>query len=262
MNRMSTLSRVAVVTSIVCGLASLGCGRAQPAPRNVTNQSAAKSNPANLLPPIELPQPGQRLGTAVVIVIDTSGSMEQTVRDHAGHNRPKHEISREALQKIIQFTSAWQAKHLETPLYFGINSFSGVTADVLPMGLFDSKKATAAVANIPRPVGGTAIGKALASGFVSLYSTGCVRKHLVCITDGNNTVGTPPDLMARQLYSQTQGEVEMHFVAFDTSANHFEFLKSTGGTVVEAADGVQLQARLKDIYEKRIFAEAMPAEKE
>ena len=67
--------------------------------------------------------------------------------------------------------------------------------------------------------------------------------------------------MARQLYSQTHGDVEMHFVAFDTSAEHFRFLKDTGGSAFEAADGNQLQARLTEIYEKRIFAEAMPAEK-
>jgi hypothetical protein len=68
--------------------------------------------------------------------------------------------------------------------------------------------------------------------------------------------------MARQLFAQTKGDVEIHFVAFDTSARNFAFLKNVNGSVVEAADGAQLQARLVELYEKRILVEAMPAEKE
>nr|HPM23150.1 hypothetical protein [Phycisphaerae bacterium] len=97
---------------------------------------------------------------------------------------------------------------------------------------------------------------ALEAGFKALYASGCVRKYVVCITDGENTVGPPPDRIARQLFAQTGGEVEIHFVAFDTSAAQFAFLKSANGAVVEAADGAQLQARLAEIYEKRILAEA------
>lgn len=255
-----------LVIVIAIAMTAVGCGRASkphpqaplaPSPVNSTSNSGS-----NLLPHIDLPQPSQRLGTAVVILIDTSGSMEQRVNDHAGHQQPKYQIAREALQKIIGFTDAWQSNHKETPFYLGISSFSSDVSEVLKMSLFDSAKASQAVQKIPHPAGGTAIGKALSAGFVDLYSTGCVRKHLVCITDGNNTVGTPPDLMARQLYSQTHGDVEMHFVAFDTTGKHFEFLKTTGGSVLEAADGNQLQAQLTEIYEKRIFAEAMPAEKQ
>jgi hypothetical protein len=61
--------------------------------------------------------------------------------------------------------------------------------------------------------------------------------------------------MARQLYHQTEGAVEIHFVAFDTSSRHFGFLKDVNGHVVEAADGKQLQDQLVQIYDKRIFAE-------
>lgn len=261
MLRSLTLVPTALAITVACGVATSGCGRAAPV-SGPAPTSSIKVTKSNLLPPIELPQPSQRLGTAIVIVVDTSGSMEQPVRDHAGHQRPKHEIAREALRKIILFTDAWHQKHMETPLFLGIESFSSVTSESLKIGPFDPSKASEAALHLPHPSGGTAIGKALAAGFQSLYSTGCVRKHLVCITDGNNTVGTPPDLIARQLFLQTHGDVEMHFVAFDTSAKHFGFLKDTGGSVFEAADGEQLQARLTEIYEKRILAEAMPAEKE
>jgi hypothetical protein len=252
-----------VVWSVFCLAMATGCGSSAPPPMPHTASSPpVRQSSGTLLPPIDLPQPSQRLGTAVVVVIDTSGSMSQTVRDHAGQQRPKHEIARAALRRIIEVTDDWHKKHSDATLSLGIMNFSGVCSNVLPMGPFDAQQAKSAVEKSPQPGGGTAIGLALEEGFKALYATGCIRKHLVCITDGDNTVATPPDLMARQLFSQTRGDVEIHFVAFDTSPQHFAFLKDVNGTVVEAADGAQLQARLVELYEKRILVEAMPAEKE
>jgi Mg-chelatase subunit ChlD len=187
--------------------------------------------------------------------------MAQPVADHSGRQRAKHEIARDALKHIVDVTENWHRQHQEKTLFLGIVNFSGVTATVLPMGAFDAASAQQSLTRIPAPAGGTAIGLALEEGFKALYATGCIRKHLVCITDGENTVSTPPDLMARQLHAQTKGEVELHFVAFDTSARHFGFLKQVGGSVDEA-DGAQLEHRLVELYEKRILVEAMPAEKE
>lgn len=261
--RSSSRLSLCLIVALLVGATVVGCSRAKPSKPAAPRPSAPpQATSGSLLPAIDLPSPSQRLGTAVVILIDTSGSMLQTVRDHSRHQRPKHEIARSALQKIVNTTSDWKSKHPETPLFLGISSFSSVPREVLPIGPFDSAKASHAVLNLPHPAGGTAIGLAMSVGFQSLYSTGCVRKHLVCITDGDNTVGTPPNLMARQLYAQTHGDVEMHFVAFDTSAKHFGYLSTAGGSVVEAADESQLQERLTEIYEKRIFAEAMPAEKQ
>ena len=116
--------------------------------------------------------------------------------------------------------------------------------------------------SIRQPRGGTAIGWALEEGFRALYKTGCVRKYIICATDGENRTGPSPAAVARQLYEQTGGDVEMHFVAFNTSAAKFGFLTKVNGYVFEAADGEQLQAQLSAIYEQRILAEAMPAENE
>jgi len=254
-----------LVVGFVFAATAIGCGGSAPAPvtRVPPGPSAPPTPPSgSLLPHINLPQPAQRLGTAVVVLIDTSGSMAQTVRDHAGQQRPKHEIARTALKRIIEVTDEWHKQHADSTLNLGIISFSGLCANVLPMGPFDAGPAESAVSRIAQPGGGTAIGLALEEGFHALYATGCIRKHLVCITDGENTVATPPDLMARQLFAQTKGDVEIHFVAFDTLPQHFAFLKDVNGTVVEAADGAQLQARLVELYEKRILVEAMPAEKE
>ncbi|MFN0052436.1 MAG: vWA domain-containing protein [Planctomycetales bacterium] len=249
----------------IIGLATaLGCGNSAPAPRpNPPTATTIPSPPTGQqVPPIELPQPAQRLGTAVVVLVDTSPSMAQAVNDHAGRLRPKSELAREALQRIMEVTDVWHQQHADAPLYLGLISFAGACATTLPVGPFDAAQARAALANIRPPRDGTAIGIALEEGFQALYSTGCIRKHLVCITDGENTVGATPDLVARQLYSQTKGDVEIHFVAFDTAASQFAFLKDVNGSVVQAADGAELQARLIELYEQRILVEAMPTERE
>jgi Mg-chelatase subunit ChlD len=188
--------------------------------------------------------------------------MAQSVPDHAGRQWAKNEIAREALERVIQVTDDWHRQHADATLYLGMMHFNRSCSTILPMAPFDAAQAAAAVGKSPPPGDGTAIGLALAEGFKALCSTGCIRKHLVCITDGENTVGTPPDAVARQLYSQTKGDVEIHFIAFDTSARQFAFLKDVNGSVVEAADGKQLQAQLVELYEKRILVEALPAEKE
>jgi hypothetical protein len=235
----------------------LGCGS------DGSRFPTAKTGPPPAVPQgfsvpwtIDLPQADPRAGTAVAILIDTSGSMGQTVADREGQKRPKHEIARDALGRIIQHTGTWKKDHADRLLYLGIYHFSSNVAPVLPMAEFDQAKAEASLAKIPKPNSGTAIGRALQEAFQALYGSGCVRKYVLCITDGENTSGPPPDLIARQLHQQTKGEVEIHFVAFDVAAARFRFLNDVNGYVVGAADGPQLQAELTKIYEKRILAEA------
>jgi hypothetical protein len=204
---------------------------------------------------IDLPAVEPVHGTAVVILVDTSGSMRDGVRDHDGKQRPKDTIARAALEKIVQATADWKKTHADQVLQLGILEFSDHAERVLPMGSFDQARSLAAVKKIRAPDGGTAIGLALEDGFKALYGTGCDRKFLLCITDGENTVGPPPDAVARQLFDQTKGQVEIHFIAFDTSAAKFGFLKDVNGHSCEAADAAQLQAELTRIYEKRILAE-------
>jgi uncharacterized protein YegL len=211
---------------------------------------------------IPLPRADQRLCTAVVILLDTSGSMGESVRGSDGARQPKHQIARAALERIVEYTREWRDKHPDRAIQLGILNFSSSARPVLPMAAFDAKAAQDALASIPAPGGGTAIGDAMTKGFQALYASGCVRKYLVCITDGQNTSGPRPERVARQLYDQTRGEVELHFVAFDTSADYFDFLKDVNGYTVQADDGAQLADKLAEIYEKRILAEAMPAEKE
>lgn len=249
---MSTPQRLALVALLA--LIAAGCGDSSTAPKPGPPQPAKGPGPAPHH--IDLPKAEPRAGTAVVILIDTSGSMAQEVPDGKGKQRRKSEIAKEALKGIVDYTSQWKKSHAGSHLELGIFNFSSRVKEVLPIGEFDAAKAEAAVGQIPRPDGGTAIGLALEEAYKALYRTGCTRKFVVCVTDGENTVGPGPDTIARRLHEQTEGAVQLNFVAFDTKASQFKFLNDIKGHVVEAADGGKLQAELTNIYEKRILAEA------
>ncbi len=242
-----------LVVPVVLALAAGGCGR--PAPQaQVPSGSppvARTTGPYH----IDLVRAPEHEGTAVVVLVDTSGSMGQAVKDASGKMRPKAQIAREALQGIVRTTAAWQKAHPQTPLHMGLYTFSSSVNEVLPVTEFDAAKAEAALARIPPPNSGTAIGRALESGFKALYRSGCRRKFVVCVTDGENTSGPPPDWIARNLYGLTEGGVQLQFVAFDTSASRFGFLKDVNGEVVQADDGARLQDELKRIYEEKILVE-------
>jgi hypothetical protein len=53
--------------------------------------------------------------------------------------------------------------------------------------------------------------------------------------------------------------VQIYFVAFDTGAEKFGFLKEVGGDVVGAGTGSDLRTALDGIYQGKILAEAMDA---
>ena len=90
-----------------------------------------------------------------------------------------------------------------------------------------------------------------------LYSAGHERQYLLVITDGANTRGLEPqDALARvRRYNEDLG---VYFVAFNTDAEIFDFLKEAGNAdVLEASDAIELEVALKTVYEKRILLEAV-----
>lgn len=206
---------------------------------------------------IELPQVEQRLCTAVVILIDTSTSMLNAVKDSEGRRRSKAEIAREALEQVIRTTGERTRARPELRLELGIYRFSDTVSQILAMDAFNEELALDSLANL-RTSSGTAIGRALEVAFRSVHATGCVRKHVLCITDGDNSSGPSPEQVGKALHAASGGDTAIHFIAFNTSSKKFAFLEKIGGEVVEAMDGAQLVEQLSEIYEKRILAEAEP----
>jgi uncharacterized protein with von Willebrand factor type A (vWA) domain len=200
------------------------------------------------------------LGAAVAILIDTSGSM----RDNApADSRPKYIVARQAIEAMLDVTDAFVARRPEFPIKIGVYSFSKSVRILRRIEPYDREAIRLALATVPRPGGGTAIGEALREARPDLYRAGVFRKYLVVVTDGENTSGRSPDEVAREIWNKSLGSIQVYFVAFDTSPEKFAFLKQAGGDVIGAGTGGELQKALDDIYQGRILAEAAdPGERE
>jgi Mg-chelatase subunit ChlD len=193
------------------------------------------------------------LGAAIAILVDTSGSMRDAP---PGDDRPKAAIAREALEAMLDATDAFVAKRPEFAVKVGIYSFSSDVSTVMPIRSFDRAAVREALARLPRPRGGTAIGEAMRTARPDLYRSGVFRKYLLVVTDGENTSGRSPDSVAREIFEKSEHGVQIYFVAFDTSADRFSFLKDVQGDVIGAGSGAELRQALDEIYQGRILAEA------
>jgi uncharacterized protein YegL len=222
------------------GLFAMGCEKTT----GVTSGTALGPQPTVAIDP--------QGGTAVVILVDTSGSM----KDPPGSGGPpKFQTANEALDRIVARTADWKQGHADKRLQLALYHFASGSHVVLPMGEFDATKAKDAVRRIPHPVGGTAIGTALKDAYAALSRTGAPRQFILCITDGQNTDPPEPAPIAEQIHRESGGRVEIHFIAFDTKGTNYVFLEKVNGHVVEAVDAKQLQEELDKIYEKRILVE-------
>jgi von Willebrand factor type A domain len=199
------------------------------------------------------------LGAAVAILVDTSGSM----RDAApGDSRPKYIVAQEALEAMLDATDAFVAKRPDFPIKIGVYSFSSGVRTLRSIQPYDRAAVRAALATLPRPGGGTAIGEAMHEARPDLYRAGVFRKYLLVVTDGENTSGRAPDKVAREIWRKSEGAVQVYFVAFDTSPEKFSFLKDVGGDVIGAGTGAELRTALDGIYQGKILAEAVGGERE
>lgn len=196
------------------------------------------------------------LGAAVAILVDTSGSMRQ---DAPGDSRPKYVVAQQAIEAMLDATDAFLAKRPDFPIKIGVYSFSSNVRTLRSIQPYDRSAIRLALANLPRPGGGTAIGEALREARPDLYRAGVFRKYLLVVTDGDNTSGRSPDEVARDIWHKSEGAVQVYFVAFDTSPQKFAFLKEVGGDVIGAGTGAELRTALDGIYQGKILAEAIDA---
>jgi hypothetical protein len=199
------------------------------------------------------------LGAAVAILVDTSGSM----KDHApGDSRPKYLVARESLEAMLDATDAFVAKRPDFPIKIGLYSFSSAVRTLRAIQPYDRAAIRDALAQLPEPGGGTAIGDAMREARPDLYRAGVFRKYLLVVTDGENTRGRNPEGVARDIWDRSGHAVQVYFVAFDTGTDKFAFLKEVGGDVIGAGSGPELRTALDGIYQGKILAEATGAERE
>jgi Mg-chelatase subunit ChlD len=239
------LSLAALATTFML---AIGC---RVEPRRDAGGGAAESSDAPYEAAVE-----EGLGAAVAIIVDTSGSMKDAA---PGDGRPKFEIARQAIDEMLDATDAFVAKRPDFPIKIGLYSFASDVEELHPIERYDRAALRAALARMPAPAGGTAIGDAMRQARPALYRAGVFRKYLLVVTDGENTRGRDPERVARDIFGKSEGAVQIYFVAFDTSAEKFGFLKSVGGDVVAAGTGPELRTALDGIYQGKILAEAMDA---
>jgi hypothetical protein len=201
-------------------------------------------------------------GVALAIVYDTSGSMQQRVKDADGSSAPKFVIARRALGAVLQRLQAFARNApADTPrkIEAGLFAFSGDGAtELVRFGPFDGNNLGRWTNNLPAPSAGTPLGSALRTATEAVLKSPLSRKHVLVITDGVNTVGPDPVRVLPSLKQQAERKqmpMSVHFVAFDVDAKLFGPLKKMGVTVVGAANETQLRDQLGFILEKKILLE-------
>lgn len=179
-----------------------------------------------------------------------------------GDSRPKFVVAQEALEAMLDATDAFIARRPDFPIKIGVYSFSSGVRMLRPIQPYDRGDVRRTLASVPRPGGGTAIGEAMHQARPDLYRAGVFRKYLLVVTDGENTTGRSPETVAQEIWRKSEGAVQVYFVAFDTSPEKFAFLKAVGGDVIGAGNSSELRTALDGIYQGKILAEAVGAERE
>ena len=113
---------------------------------------------------------------------------------------PKIVSARRAALDLVDQFARYADEHQGEPVLLGIYEFSDRNGqpdarEVIPMGRRIAARADAAI-NAMKPSGGTPIGDAMIAGKRALDATGLSRRHLLVITDGENTNGPDPDDVA------------------------------------------------------------------
>ena len=202
-------------------------------------------------------------GVALAIVYDTSGSMKDPVQDKAGHSSPKYVIANHALIAITKRIQTFATNNagaaprkIEAGL-FVFNSKSGAR-EAVKFGAFDPEAFQRFARNFSNPSGNTPLGNSLNTAGETVLASPLSRKHVLIITDGQNTVGPQPSAIMPKLKQQAEekhASLAVHFVAFDVDAHLFDPIKKQGATVVSAADETQLNSQLEYILQRKILLE-------
>jgi hypothetical protein len=202
--------------------------------------------------------PTMRDGVAAAILIDVSGSMEK--RAGNGDRTPKIEIARRAALDLVDQFARYAADNPTEPVVLGIYEFSSQSGkpdcrEVIKMGAPNRASAAAAVAAMEAE-GGTPIGDAMIVGKKALDATGLARRHLLVVTDGENTDGSKPEAVAAAIAKRPETErPSLYFVAFDIDANRFNAVKDAGGLVLGADTGKALAETLDSLLRGKILIE-------
>lgn len=257
---MTTRSAAVVLMLALGGAACAGAGCDFALGREGLGDGLSRADrriDAQLAPDVEAPQ---REGLAAAILIDVSGSMDDTVEGEDGRSERKIDIARRAALDLVDQFARYADDHPDEPVLLGLYEFSERSgrADcrpVIAMAPPDREKAAAALTAM-QPQGGTPIGNAMITGKRELDGTGLTRRHLLVVTDGDNTEGVEPDRVAAAINRRPEAErPSLYFVAFDIDASRFQKVRDAGGLVLGAGNATALNATLDSLLRGQILLE-------
>jgi hypothetical protein len=220
------------------------------------NESPADSSDAPRSSEKYRPTVQEGLGASVAILLDNSGSMSDAPASGGGN---KADIAREVLARVLAQTDSFARRQPGFPVNIGLYVFSADVARAMPIGPWDKDRLSAALAALPSPDGGTAIGDAMDVAVKDLYGAGTIRKYILVVTDGENNEGADPAEVAAEIARRSEGAVRLFLVAFDVDRDKFRFVSDVRGTLIEAQNAEGLRASLDTLYRGRILAEAVDA---
>jgi Mg-chelatase subunit ChlD len=201
-----------------------------------------------------------REGLAAAIAIDVSGSMDEEVPGENKRKEPKIDIARRAALELVDQFASYARDHQDEPVLLGVYEFSRRRGEpdcrtVVAMGPPDRERTATAIAKLDAD-GGTPIGQAMITAKRALDETGLTRRHLLVVTDGENTDGVSPDRVAVAIGKRPDAErPSIYFVAFDIEASRFSRVRDAGGLVLSAANATELNSTLDMLLRGKILVE-------
>ncbi len=200
-------------------------------------------------------------GIALVVVFDTSGSMNQPLRSNASRAgaESRFVVAQRALGLVIDRLVAFRKTPAAPPLSVGITTFQKQDAAVaLPLAPFDPVALRRWLSHA-RADSATPLGNAIYLAGQELLAAPAASRHLLVLTDGANTVGRTPESVLAQLNKaaeKKQVSFFTHIIALDIAPATFAALKQQGATLLGATDEAQLNSQFDFILEEKILVEA------
>ena len=253
-----SLPAVTLAIALLAGVA--GCREKGPPPgvgRTAAEDGTDPEIEQQLQPPAAV---AAREGLAAAIVIDVSGSMRDNVTGPDGRREPKIETARRAAHELVEQFARYAEERPDEPVLMGLYEFSHRSGQpacrpIIPMGPPDRTRAASAIAGL-RADGGTPIGDAMIAAKRELDKTGLTRRHLLVVTDGENTSGPRPDRVTSAIGRRPEAErPSIYFVAFDIEASRFDAVRDSGGLVLGAANARELNETLDTLLRGKILLE-------
>jgi hypothetical protein len=249
-----------IIVSIVAGALGDRSGGGTPSPQEPTASDREAEELTARLEKTLAPAAGRtwKDGLAAIVLVDVSGSMRDRI---PGEPRRKLEAAQAAALDLVGAFARYAAAHADTPVLVGVQEFSAREGEpaartVVPLGPPNPLTAGQAIRGM-KASGGTPIGEAMVAARVMLDSSGLRRRHLLVVTDGENTDGPHPALVARVMERQKEDvRAPLYFVAFDVDTATFEGVKNAGGLLLSAKNGAELAATFDELLSDRILVEA------